>query len=84
MVRDLDERRGQGEATGVSGGDAGDERLGGGNDALVMGDDLIRQSGDRRRDPPQGQELPERASEPMPPLLCPLFRMAEQDLQSPA
>jgi len=30
----------------------------------VTGDDLIRQSGDRLSDPPQGQELPERAFEP--------------------
>jgi len=32
----------------------------------VRGDDLIRQSGDRLRDPPQGQEVPERALEPTP------------------
>ncbi len=60
-VRDLDERRGRGEATGSPGGEAGDGLLGGGNGALSRGDDLIRQSGDPLRDPPQGQEITERA-----------------------
>jgi len=63
-VQDLDERRGQGEATGLSGGEAGDGLLRGGNGALLGGDDLIRQSGERLREPPQGQEIPERALEP--------------------
>jgi len=45
-------------------GEAGDGLLGGGNGALFRGDDLIRQSGERLREPPQGQEIPERALEP--------------------
>jgi len=45
-------------------GEAGDGLLGDGNVPLLRGDDLIRQSGDRLRDPPQGQKVPERALEP--------------------
>ena len=45
-------------------GEGGDGLLGGGNGGLFSGDDLIRQSGNRLRDPPQSQEIPERALVP--------------------
>ena len=47
----------------MSGGEAGDGRLGGGNGALLRGDDLIHQSGDRLRETPYAKEIPERALE---------------------
>ena len=61
-----------GEASGLSGGEAGGGLLGGGNGGLFSSDDLIRQSGDRLRDPPQGQEIPERALEPTSRILATL------------
>jgi len=48
----------------IPGSEAGDGLFWGGNGTLFGGDDLIRQLAGRLRDPPQGQEIPERALEP--------------------